>query len=97
MIHAIRLLADPTQFATGKGMLALVSAFLNILEIHTWRADQSVWSTRIAHPTKHARGTSVSTHALALAASMLSARCGATAQLAPASPTTSETRSLHVD
>jgi hypothetical protein len=97
LIHAIHLLADPMQFAIGREVLALANVFLNILEIHMWRADQSVLFTLTAHPTKHARGTSVSTHALALAASMPSARCEATAQLAPASRTILEIPSQHVD
>ena len=66
MIHAIRLLVDPMQFAIGRGVLAPANVFLNILETHMWHADQSVWFTLTAHPTKRARETSVWILALAL-------------------------------
>ena len=39
---------------------------LNTSETHMWLVGQSVWFTRTAPPTKHARGTSASTHALEL-------------------------------
>ena len=97
MTHATPRPVDPMLCATGKGMQGHANAFLNTLVTHMWLVGLSVWSILTAPPTKHARGTSASTHALELVASMQSARCEATAQLAPASPTTSETRSLHVD
>ena len=73
LILATPPLVDQMQDAKDREMQEPVNAFLNTLETHMWVVDPNVWFTQTAPPTKHAKGTSASTHALVLVVSMPSA------------------------